>query len=86
MDPITQVVNLGKLEEFFKENDPNKEEQIPATQDDVTRARHRYQEDPTEQNGQVYVKALRQCGHHSEADDFAKKNLKQKPKFTIEGF
>jgi hypothetical protein len=87
MDPIMQAVYFGRADELIREKNPNEEEQIPAKQDDVISTRHNYQLHPTEENGQAYVNALRQAGHHDEADDFAFKNLKKKPKFTIsEGF
>lgn len=81
-----QPVYFGKVDEFIKEKDPNTEEQIPSTQDDVFAARVAYKENPTEENGQAFVRALRQSGHHQEADEFAMAHLKAKPKFTIDGF
>ncbi len=81
-----QIIYFGKADELIQEKDPREAEQIPETQNDVTWARHIYAENPTEENGQKYVRALRACGHHTEADEFAKANLKAKPKFTIEGY
>jgi len=86
MGPFERALYFGNVDQLIKERDPNEEEQIPATQDDVVSTRHAYAENPTEENGQAYVNALRQSCLHEEADAFAKANLKKKPKFTIEGY
>lgn len=81
-----QAVYFGRADELIKEKNPNEEEQLPATQNDFLAARAAYNEDPSEENGQAYVNAMRRSGLHEEADAFAKAYLKKKPKFTIEGF
>jgi hypothetical protein len=87
MDPIMQAIYFGKADELIRDKNPNEEEQLPETQNDVMAAWRQWNLDPTEIHGKAYVSALQRCGHYDEADKFALKNLKSKPKFTIiEGF
>ena len=81
-----QSIYFGRADELIKEKNPNEEEQLPATQNDVVAAKHVYDADPTEAHGQTYVNALRRSGLYDEAFAFAKANLIKKPKFTIDGF
>lgn len=86
LDPVSQAVFFGKVQDYAEANDPDKEKQLPALKDVVAEANHKWLTDPTEANGQQVVSALRTCGMHDEADAFATANLKRKPKFTIDGF
>lgn len=87
MGPIERALAFGDVSGLVTQLDPNQEEQLPETQNDVLAARRTWELDPTEINGKAYVSALRRCGHYDDADSFALEHLKSKPKFTIsEGF
>ena len=87
MGPFERSIYFGDVSQMVKEVDPNQEEQLPETQNDVLAAKRTWELDPSEANGKAYVSALRRCSHYDEADAFALKHLNIKPKFTIlEGF
>ncbi len=87
MGPFERAMGFGKITKSVTEQDPGKAEQMPETQNDVLAAKRTWELDPTDVNGRAYINALRRCGHHQEADEFALKHHKVKPKFTItEGF
>jgi hypothetical protein len=83
MGPIERAIAFGDVSGLVTQLDPNQEEQLPETQNDVLAAKRAWDLNPTEANGKTYVAALRRCSHYDEADAFAFKHLKIKPKFTI---
>jgi hypothetical protein len=84
MGPFERAIAFGDVSGLVKQQDPNKAEQVPETQNDVLSAKRAWEQDPSEVNGNAYVKALRRCSLHEDADTFALKHLKVKPKFTIQ--
>ncbi len=87
MGPLERALAFGDITDLVRSQDPLKEEQLPETQNDVLAAKRAWDLDQTETNGKAYIGALRRCGHYEQADEFALKHLKVKPKFTIiEGF
>ena len=87
MGPFERAIYFGDVSQMVKEVDPNQEEQVPETQNDVLAAKRIWELDPSENNAIAFVSALKRCGHYKEADQFALTHLKVKPKFTIsEGF
>ena len=87
MGPLERALAFGDITDLVRSQDPLKEEQLPETQNDVLATKRNWDLDPTEANGKAYVAALRRCSHYDEADEFALKHLKVKPKFTIlDGF
>lgn len=86
MDHLTRALNFSSADVKMRGSNPNDAESAPTPSNDIARTKKLYEANPTEENGQAVVKALRLCGHHDEADFFAKTNLKKKPKFTIEGY
>lgn len=87
MGPIERALAFGDVSGLVTQLDPNQEEQLPETQNDVLNAKRAWDLDPSETNGKAYVSALRRCSHYDEADAFALLHLKVKPKFTIgDGF
>ena len=87
MGPIERAIAFGDVSGLVTQLDPNQEEQLPETQNDVLAAKRVWELDPTEAHGKTYVEAMRRSGLYQDADAFALLNLKTKPKFTIvEGF
>ena len=84
MGPFERAIYFGDVSQLVKEVDPNQEEQLPETQYDVLAAKRAWELGPSEITGKAYVNALRRCSLHDEADAFALKHLKVKPKFTIQ--
>ena len=87
MGPFERALYFGDVSQMVKETDPNREEQLPETQNDVLAAKRTWELNHNEINAKAYVAAMRRNGLHEEADAFAFEHLKVKPKFTIsEGF
>jgi hypothetical protein len=87
MGPFERAIYFGDVSQMVKELNPNEEEQLPETQNDVLAAKRAWELEPSEATGKAYVDALRRCSHYDEADAFALKHLKVKPKFIIaDGF
>ena len=87
MGPIERAIAFGDVSGLVTQQDPNQEEQLPETQNDVLAAKRAWELNENEVNGKAYVSALRRSNLHDEADVFARAHLKVKPKFTIiEGF
>lgn len=87
MGPFERSIYFGDVSQMVKEQDPNREEQLPETQNDVLAAKRTWDLEPNETNGKAYVNAMRRNGLYDEADAFGRAHLKTKPKFTIsEGF
>lgn len=87
MGPFERAMGFGKTTRAATEQDPQKAEQMPETQNDVLSSKRTWELDKTEINAKAHVSALRRANLHAEADAFALANLKVKPKFPIaDGF